>query len=320
MLTYKDIELAYERIKEHIYMTPLEKSFKLSDQNAEVFMKLENQQPVVKSYKIRGAMNKLMSLTKEEIKRGVTAISSGNHGAALAYAASRLNIYPTEIFVPETTPFSKIEKMSRFGAKVNKVGKDFDEAHHIGEERIKELGLMEVNPCEDPACMAGAGTISLEIFNQNSDIDVILVPIGGGGLITGISVYAKHRNPNIEVIGVQTKASPAMKKSLEDGVCYEYFESTESICDALVGGIAKTPYIMAKKCIDDVILVKEEDLAKATVAMMKDEKIICEPSSAIVYAAYEENKERFKGKKVALVITGGNMKDELLKKLINQYD
>jgi threonine dehydratase len=306
-------------MKDHICKTPLEKSFRLSDKNSEVFMKLENQQPVVKSYKIRGAMSKLMNLTKEERKRGVTAISSGNHGAALAYTASKLDIHPTEIFVPETTPFPKIEKMSCFGAKVNKVGKDYDEAHHIGEQKIKELGLIEVNPCEDPVCIAGAGTIGLEIYNENPHIDVIMVPIGGGGLITGISVYAKHVNPKIEVIGVQTEASPAMRKSLEDGVCYEYFEATESICDSLIGGIAKTPYAMAKKCIDGVIIVKEEDLAKATIEMMKYEKILCEPSSAIVYAAYKQNRERFKGKNVALVITGGNIRDELLKTLIDQY-
>lgn len=319
MLSYKDVELAYDRIKDHIDTTSLEKSFRLSDEDSEVFMKLENQQPVVKSYKIRGAVSKVTSLTKEELKRGVTAISSGNHGAALAYTASKLGIYPTEIFVPETTPFPKVEKMSWFGAKVNKVGKDFDEAHHIGEEKIKELGLIEVNACEDPICIAGQGTIGLEILKQNPTIDVIIAPIGGGGLITGISVYAKHINPNIEVIGVQTKSSPAMKKSMEDDFCYEYFEADESMCDALIGGIGKVPYAMAKKCIDDVMIVTEEALGKATIDMMKYEKILCEPSSAIVYAAYEQNRERFKGKKVTLVITGGNINNNLLQTLIDQY-
>ena len=319
MLTYKDVQLAYERIKEHVSQTSLEKSFRLSDEDSEVFMKLENQQPIVKSYKIRGAMSKVTSLTDEEAKRGVTAISSGNHGAALAYTAYKLGIYQAEIFVPKNTPFPKVEKMSRFGAKVNKVGKDFDEAHHIGEEKIKERGFIEVNPCEDPVCLAGQGTVGLEILNQNPDIDVIITPIGGGGLITGIGIYAKHINPNIEVIGVQTKASPAMKKSLEDEVCYEYFQSSESICDALIGGIAKTPYKMAYKCIDDVILVNEKSIGKATVDMLKYEKILCEPSSAITYAAYEEHIERFKGKKVALVITGGNIGDELFKSLVEQY-
>ncbi|TCO76907.1 threonine ammonia-lyase [Marinisporobacter balticus] len=319
MLKYKDVTLAYERIKEHISTTALEKSFRLSDKDSEVFLKLDNQQPVVKSYKIRGAMSKATSLTEEDIKRGVTAISSGNHGASLAYTASKLGIEQTEIFVPETTPFSKVEKIRCFGAKVNKVGKNYDEAHHIGEQKINERGLIEVNPCEDPICIAGAGTVALEILKQNPEINVILVPIGGGGLITGIGVYAKHINPNIEVIGVQTKASPAMKKSLEDKVCYEYFEASESICDALIGGIAKVPYEMADKCIDDVIIVAEEAIGKATVEILKHEKIVCEPSSATVYAAYKENRERFKGKKVALVITGGNIGDEQLKSLIDQY-
>jgi threonine dehydratase len=319
MLSHEEILLASKRIKDYVYETPFEKSFNLSSGDTEVFMKLENLQPIVKSYKIRGAFNKLITLSEEERRKGVTAISSGNHGAALAYSSSVLNIYPTEIFVPKTTPEPKIEKMNRFSAKINKVGKDYDEAHHIGEEKIKELGLIEVNPCEDPVCMAGSGTIAVEMLDKEPNLDVILVPIGGGGLITGIGVYAKHVNPDIKVIGVQTAASPAMKKSMEDNICYEYFETEDSICDALIGGIARYPFMMAPKTIDDVIIVSEEDLEKATVNMMKHEKIICEPSSATVYAAFESNKERFSGKKVALVISGGNMKEKLFKELVNKY-
>jgi len=320
MIGIKEVERAYERVAPLISKTELEKSLHLSSGETEVFMKLECHQRIARSYKIRGVLSKLLSLNDEELLQGVTAVSSGNHGAALAYGGSLLGINRVEIFVPETTPFPKVEKMESFGAKVNMVGKDFDEAHLIAEEKIRETGLIEVSPYEDPVALAGQGTVALEILSQNPTIDTLVVPIGGGGLICGIGAYAKKINPRIRVIGVQTEACPAMVDSLRDKICHEYYESKESVCDALIGGVGRLPFKMTSGCIDDVIVVREEAIKRATVLMMKNERIMCEPSSAICYGAFLENREIFEGRKTALVISGGNISWEMAMGLLKEYD
>jgi len=318
MLKYNDVKEAYERIKQHVTRTPLEKSYVLSDENSEFFMKLECNQSSGRSYKVRGVFSKLTSMTEEELNKGVTAISSGNHGVALAYASKLLGVDKAEIFVPETTPMPKVQRMENFGATVNKVGKNYDEAHTIAEKIINEGTMTDINPCEDPVAVAGQGTVAIEILEQNPDIDIILVPIGGGGLITGVAVAAKAIKPSIEIIGVQTDACPAMKASMDENVWHEYYETKESICDALVGGVSKLPYEMSYQCIDEVITVSEDTIRKATMKMLWNEKVICEPSSATCYGAVIENRARFQGKKTAMVITGGNISSELIKELVKE--
>jgi len=320
MVGKKEVEKAYEKIAPWISKTELEKSLHLSSDETEVFMKLECHQRIARSYKIRGVMSKLLSLKEDEIRRGVTAVSSGNHGAALAYGGSLLGVERVEIFVPETTPVPKVQKMESFGAKVNRVGKNFDETHSFAEEKISERGLVEVSPYEDEHALAGQGTVALEILGQNPRIDTIVVPIGGGGLICGIGAYAKEFDPGIRVIGVQTEACPAMADSIRDKKCYEYYESGQSVCDALIGGVGRLPFKMASRCIDDVLLVSEKAIKKATVSMMKDERIMCEPSSAICYAAFIENRKIFEGRKTALVISGGNISWEMARGLLKECD
>lgn len=316
MLNYAAVEEAKKRIEVYIKPTRLEKSLYLSNEDTQIFMKLECHQPMVRSYKIRGAMSKVTALTEAEKKQGVTAISSGNHGAALAYSASLLKIEKAKIFVPETIPQPKVDIMESFGAEVIKVGKDYDGAHNIGGQMIKEEGLIEVHPCEDPVCIAGQGTIALEILQEQPDIDVIVVPIGGGGIITGISVYAKYFNKDIEIIGVQTEACPAMLASMNDKTYYEYYDSKDSVCDALIGGVSRVPYEMSEEAIDRILLISEEDIKAATKAMILQEKIVAEPSSTICYASISKYPEIFKGKKVALVITGGNVQPSLIEEIM----
>jgi len=320
MIGIDEIRGAHERISPFISMTELEQSLSFSNGETEVFMKLECHQRIARSYKIRGVLSKLLSLEKNEIRRGVTAVSSGNHGAALAYGASLLGVERVEIFVPENTPFPKIQKMESLGAKVNLAGKNFDETHMVAEEKTRETGLVEVSPYEDPVALAGQGTVALEILSQNPAVDTIVVPIGGGGLICGIGAYAKGFDPNIRVIGVQTEACPAMVDSIRDNKCYEYYQSGQSVCEALIGGVGLLPFKMASTCIDDIIVVSEEAIKKATVLMMKNERIMCEPSSAICYGAFFENRKIFEGRKTALVISGGNISWEMAKSLIKECD
>ncbi len=317
-IRYEDVLSARERIDKYIYHTPLDKSMYLSNEDTNVFLKLECQQGM-KCAKLRGALSKLTSLTKEEIERGIVAVSSGNHGAAVSYATNLLGIKNVTIYVPATTPKSKVEKIKYYGANVVGVGENYDEAHEIGLERIKDSGSIFIDPCSDPIVLAGQGTIALEIFAQHPEIDTILVPIGGGGILTGISVAAKHINPNVKVIGLQTAACPAMVQSLKDKVFYEMFPTESSICDALVGGVGEIPYNMADKCIDDIWVIEEEDIASAVSFLAKKEKVISEPAGAIGVAAVRKNISLLKGKNVAVVITGGNIDENLMVSLLNQY-
>lgn len=315
MITFDMILDARDRIERYIYKTPLEKSISLSNDNMNIYLKLENQQKM-RTAKLRGALSKITSLSEEEREKGVVAISSGNHGSAVSYASHILGIDNIHVYVPTTTPNTKIQKIKYFGAKVKQVGKNYDEAHEIGLEEINKSGSTYIDPCSDEVVISGQGTIAIEILEENPDIDTILVPIGGGGIITGISIAAKSIKPNIKIIGLQTAACPAMVASLRDKKFYEIYPTEESICDALVGGVGYIPYIMAKETIDDIIVVEEEDIQKAVKHLLLKEKLIVEPAGSIGVGAVLKNPELFKGKNVAIVLTGGNIDEELIIKSI----
>ena len=314
--SYVDIEQANKRIRPYIPVTPLEQSYYLGKEGQKVFFKLESAQRA-KSFKIRGALNKMLTLTPEEIKRGVATVSSGNHGSSVSYAASLLGIENAKIIVPETTPQSKIDKILYFGADVMLMGQNYDEAHMMGMEYICENNMTYIDAYyDDPKIYGGQGTIGIEILEQNPDIDTIVVPIGGGGLITGIAVAAKTIKPSIRIIGVQTEACPAMIKSYEDHVFYEDYPCKESICDALLGGVGALSYEMLRDYVDDLIAVSEESIARAVSFMAKQEKYIAEPGSCTTIAALQDFPERIGGKNIALIISGGNIDGELLAQLL----
>jgi len=315
---YNEVKDAYARIKDYVRKTPLEQSFYLGDGEREYFFKLESFQKV-KSFKIRGALNKMMTLTPEEIQRGVATISSGNHGSSVSYAASLLGIKNAKVIVPETTPQSKVDKIKYFGSEVMLMGKNYDEAHAMGMKYIKENGMTFIDAYyDDPKIYGGQGTIAIEILEQNPDIDTIVVPIGGGGLITGIAVAAKAIKPDIRIVGVQTEACPAMIKSYEDNVFYEEFPCGESLCDSLVGGIGALSYAMAKDYVDDFIAVSEETIAKAVSFMAREEKYIVEAGSCTTVAAVMDFRERIGGKNIALVLSGGNIDGAVLYDLMGR--
>ena len=310
---------ARDRIRDYVYKTPLEQSLYLGEGDREYFFKLECLQ-TVKSFKIRGAINKMLTLTDEQRAKGVVAISSGNHGASVSYGAKLLGIKKAVIIVPETTPKAKTDKIEFYGGQVMRLGKNYDEADKLGAAYIKEHDMTKIDAYyDDVKVYAGQGTVALEILEQRPDIDTIVVPIGGGGLITGISVAAKAIKPDIRVVGVQTEACPAMIKSLEDHVFYdEYPVVCDTVCDALVGGVGKLSYELAGDCIDDIIQVRESSIRKAVKYMIKDEKIIAEGGSCTTVAAVRDFRERVGGRKIALVISGGNIDGELMVSLLNQ--
>ena len=315
--TAREVYDAYERIKNYIYKTPLEESLYLGTE--EHFFKLESTQ-TVKSFKIRGALNKMSTLTEEERQRGVATISSGNHGASVSYAAKLLGIKNAKIIVPETTPQAKVDKIKYYGADVMLMGSGYDEAHAMGMSYIEENGMTYIDAYyDDPKIYGGQGTVAVEILDQNPDIDTIVVPIGGGGLITGIAVAAKAIKPDIRIIGVQTEACPAMIRAYEDNVFYEEYPTTgDTICDALVGGVGKLSYDILKDYVDDLIEVKEATIKKAVKHMIKEEKFIVEGASATTVAAVMDDRERVAGKNIALVMSGGNIDGDLMVKLLNE--
>ena len=316
---FEEIKQAYERISPYVGKTPLEESFYLNYDGRRYFFKLETMQRA-RSFKIRGAMNKMLTLTEEEKQRGVATISSGNHGSSVSYTASLLGISNAKVIVPETTPKSKVDKIRYFGADVILMGSNYDEAHALGMKFIEEKGMTYIDAYyDDSKIYGGQGTIAIEILEQNPDIDTIVVPIGGGGLITGIAVAAKALKPGIRVIGVQTEACPAMIKAIEDKVFYEEYPVTgDTVCDSLVGGVGKLSYELLPEYVDDIIEVKEKTIREAVRFMIMNEKIIAEGGSCTTVAAVMDFRERVGGKNIALVISGGNIDGDLMVKLLNE--
>lgn len=316
---FQDVKEAYERISPYLRKTPLEESYYLGDGQRRYFFKLETFQRA-KSFKIRGALNKMLTLTPEERARGVATVSSGNHGSSVSYAASLLGIERAEIILPELTPQSKIDKIRYFGGQVLLMGKDYDEAHALGLAHIQQNGMTYIDPYyDDPKIYAGQGTIAVEILQQDPAIDTIVVPIGGGALITGIAVAAKAIKPSVRVVGVQTAACPAMIRAYEDHRFYADYPSEASLCDALIGGIGALSYEMAKDVVDDFIAVSEESIGRAVSFMARREKYIVEAGSCTTVAAVTDCRERVGGQRVALVLSGGNIDGDLLFELMEKY-
>lgn len=317
MVKFSDILSARERINKYIYNTPLDYSMYLSNKNMNIYLKLECQQKL-RGFKIRGAFSKLLSLTQEEKRRGVIAVSSGNHGAGVSYASKVLGGISAKIYVPNTIPDSKLDKIRYYGAEVIISGSNYDEAHAAALETLEREKRIFVDPCSDVEVIAGQGSIAMEILEENPDIDIIIAPIGGGGLITGLAVAAKHLKPSIKIIGVQTKACPAMVQSLKDKVCHADYPSEQSICDALIGGVGEIPYNMANMLIDDILLVDEDIIKEAIIFLMLKEKIIAEPAGAIGVGAIISRPDIFENKNTAVVISGGNLDDKLMLELIRK--
>ncbi len=317
MIEFKDVFEAKNRIDSYIKRTPLVRSIYLSDEDTNVYFKFENQQNE-RCAKLRGAFSKLTSLSREEIDKGISAISSGNHGIAVSYASSVLGYENVKIYIPKTTPQTKVDRIASYGVEVVQIGENYDEVYREAKEIIKANGEILIDSGSDVEVISGQGTVGIEIVEELKDVDQILVPIGSGGTITGISVAAKVLNPNIKIIGVQTEACPAMVAAMRDGVFYEDYESDESICDALIGGVGEIPYLMAKDYIDEIIVVSEDMIREGVKYLVLEEKTVAEAAAAITVGAVLQDRDYFKGKNTVAVITGGNIDSELLREIISE--
>jgi len=306
--TFFEIWNARARLCAYLAPTPLRKSLAFSEEfGADVLLKLENWQPTG-SFKVRGAFNLLAQLNTAELARGLVAASAGNHGSAVGYAAQQLQISNVRIFVPTTTPRAKIQKMKRFGVHVVEVGATYDEAHHAAVEHERAHDATFAHAYDDWRTVAGAGSMALEILEATQELDAILVPVGGGGMIAGIAIATKHLAPHIRIYGIQPDASPSLRDSLRDGVCYEEYTAAPTICDGLAGGIGQIVYQVAQaKLLDDVLIVGERAVRQAVAAFARDEQMIVEGSGAVGLAALAENPALFRNQRVALIISGANI-------------
>ncbi|WP_395621825.1 threonine ammonia-lyase [Sphingomonas daechungensis] len=307
--TINDIRAAAERIEGAVVRTPMLKSQTLSEIiGAEVWLKFENLQ-FTAAYKERGALNKLLQLSPEERARGVIAASAGNHAQAVAYHGHRLGI-PVTIVMPEPTPTIKVTQTEGHGARVVLFGKMFDDAFAKARELEREEGLVFVHPFDDPQIIAGAGTLGIEMLEDAPDLDMLVVPIGGGGLLSGIATAARALKPEIELIGVEAELYPSMK-------CAHDGSSLPLGGDTLAEGIAvKEPGELTsrilKALIDDIVLVPERDIERAVAMLVGIEKTVAEGAGAAGLAALLSDPKRYAGKKVGTVLCGGNIDTHLL--------
>jgi len=313
-ITLEYISAARARIAPHVRHTPTEFSPALSQRfNHEIFLKHENWQKTG-SFKVRGALNMLLTLSEEDKRHGVITASAGNHGLGVAYACQLLGI-AGKIVVPLKASPAKVKALQSFNLELIQQGKDYDEAEAIAWEIQKKKGLTFVHGFSDPAIVAGQGTIALEIFEALPNAGTIVVPIGGGGLISGVAIAAKSINPKIKIIGVQSEASPAMHASLRAGRPLET-PIHDTIADGLSGRFV-TEYNLGlvQQWVDDVLLVSEPAINEAMKLILETERILIEGSAAVGLAAFLESKITASGKTV-LILTGRNIDTRVLKSIV----
>ncbi|MDP3810224.1 MAG: threonine ammonia-lyase [Hydrogenophaga sp.] len=315
MLELKDIQAAAARLAGHVLDTPFVESRTISQlTGCQVFLKFENLQYTA-SFKERGACNKLAQLSADERASGVIAMSAGNHAQGVAYHAHRLGIRAV-IVMPRFTPGVKVERTRGFGAEVLLHGDTLDESRSHARELAEREGLVFVHPYDDEAIIAGQGTLALEMLREQPDLDTLVVAIGGGGLIAGMATAAKAIRPDIEIIGVQTERFPAMVNAIKGT---HLPQGTSTIAEGIAVG---TPGVITeaivRQKVDDLLLVDEGDIEQAIVMLLEIEKTLVEGAGAAGLAALIKHPQRFAGKRVGLVLCGGNIDPMLLASIIER--
>ena len=319
MVTLETIQAASKRIADVVVKTPFSYApilSKISD--TEVYLKKENLQ-VTGAFKIRGAFNKIASLTPLDREGGVVAASAGNHAQGVALSAQHFEVDAT-IIMPESTPLTKINGVKRFGAEVILAGSNYDEAYAYALEYAQTHQLTFIHPFEDDTVIAGQGTIALEILESCDDrLDAVIVPVGGGGLISGIATAIKAVNPDIKVIGVSASGAPALKESFELQRAIDS-TSVRTIADGIaVRDTSEITLQYMLSCVDDVICVDDEEIASAMLFLLENQKLVVEGAGAVGVAALLHHKlPQFEGKNVAVVLSGGNVDVTLLSVIIEK--
>ncbi len=315
MVTLDKIYHAAYLLKDAVRKTDLIEAPNLTDR-CHLYLKTENLQ-VTGSFKVRGAFYKISQLSEEEKTRGIIACSAGNHAQGVALAASQNGIRSV-VCMPDGAPIMKVENTKRLGAEVCLVKGTYDDAHDRAVELQQETGATFIHPYDDDAVIAGQGTIGLEILDQLEDVDAVIVPIGGGGLISGVAFAIKSLKPDCKVYGVQTEGAPSMFNSFRD----DRLETLDAVSTFADGIAVKTPgettFQMVEKYVDDIVTVSEDETAAAILALIEKQKLIAEGAGAVSVAAAMFGKLPLEGKKAVCLISGGNIDVNILNRVITR--
>jgi len=313
----KEVEKAEKKIRVHIRKTYLEHSHYFSKiGNANIFLKLENTQ-ITGSFKLRGALNSILSLSDEEKGKGIITASTGNHGAAVSYAMKKLGL-KGKIYVPENISAAKLEVLQAYNTDLFFYGTDNAITETFARKTAESEGSFFISPYNDPKVIGGQGTIGIEIIDQLNNIDAVFVPVGGGGLIAGIAGYLKSVLPEIKIIGCQPENSHVMFDSVKAGKILE-IDCPPSISDGTAGGIEEgsITFDICRDCIDEFVLVSEEEIENALKLVLQKSHMMVEGAAALSIASFLKVKEKYKGKNVVLILSGNKLGFETLRKIVS---
>ena len=304
MVTYNDIEKAHQRISDHIHNTPILTSDSLDNElGSNLFFKCENFQKTG-SFKIRGATNSILQLNDTEIKNGIITTSSGNHGAAVAFIADKIGT-SSKIIMPNNTPKNKIENVERYGGEIFYCEPNIKSREDTLEKMIQKSGGSIIHPYNDEKIIAGQGTVVKELIEKVPDLDAIICPVSGGGLLSGTLLAAKNLKPGIKVFGAEPENADDTYRSILNNKIMSN-ETTDTIADGLRAQVGTVTFPIIKENVDKILLVSEEMIISSMYMIWQRLKIIIEPSCSIVLAALMLNSNKFLNKKVGLILTGGN--------------
>jgi len=304
MVTYHDIEKAHQRISDHIHNTPILTSDSLDNElGSNLFFKCENFQKTG-SFKIRGATNSILQLNDTEIKNGIITTSSGNHGAAVAFIANKIGT-SSKIIMPNNTPKNKIENVQRYGGEIFYCEPNIKSREDTLEKMIQKSGGSIIHPYNDEKIIAGQGTAAKELIEKVPDLDAIICPVSGGGLLSGTLLAAKNLKPGIKVFGAEPENADDTYRSILNNKIMSN-ETTDTIADGLRAQVGTVTFPIIKENVDKILLVSEEMIISSMYMIWQRLKIIIEPSCSIVLAALMLNSNKFLNKKVGLILTGGN--------------
>ena len=304
MVTFKDIEIAHNRISKYVYNTPIMTSKTLNnDTGAKLFFKCENFQKTG-SFKIRGATNAILQLKKADIQKGIITSSSGNHGAAVSYTAREIGA-SSQVIMPENTPKNKIDNVKRYGGRIIFCEPNIKSREQTLEKIVNKSGASIIHPYNDEKIIAGQGTAAKELIEEVPDLDAIICPVSGGGLLSGTLLSAKELKPNLEVFGAEPKNADDTYRSILNNKIMSN-TTTNTIADGLRAQLGSITFPIIKNNVNSILLVSEEMIINSMYLIWQILKIIIEPSCSIVLAALLLNSEKFINKKVGLILTGGN--------------
>ena len=311
-----DFIVAKNRISPYVQPTPIRYSKFLSHlSGAEVWLKLESLQPTG-SFKVRGAVHKLMRLIEAGQPTGVVTASAGNHALGVAYAAEVLDLTGVTVFIPQTAPKAKVEKLQLYPISLCQTGQTYEAAHQAAEAFAAQTGAQYISAYDDVDIVLGQGTCGLEILLDLPKTDIILTPTGGGGLLSGVALVAKAINPLVKIIGVQPEASPAAKLSLEQKRPIDPYDHKPTLADGLAGGFGAIPFALAAALVEQILLYTEADLRRAIFTLAHQEQLVVEASGAIAIAPLLQEPGLFRGERVVCILTGANIDSVLLREIL----